>query len=277
MATDKKKLPWGKFYWSDWRSDPRLRMCSLAARGLWIDMLAIMAESDPPGYLEIDGRSIAVQVLARVIGSPEDQVEAALQELGDLGVYSTDRRGTLYSRRMINDSKKRDKARQNGRKGGNPTLCNKKGISTSDNQEVNPGLKLRGQRLEARDKKDHDAGARQIKKAIMDEWQDRMTERALVGFTGSLGEVDQWLADGCTVHDILPTIRAVIGNRPDGDLPATLQYFGKPIREARKVRLDALYRPLADRDQTSGYVPLRDRPVSVLYPDLTKSSVGSST
>lgn len=37
--------PWLKFYPTDWRSDPALKMCSLAARGLWIEMIALMHEA----------------------------------------------------------------------------------------------------------------------------------------------------------------------------------------------------------------------------------------
>ena len=27
-------LPWGKFFWKDWLTDPALSVCSLAAQGL---------------------------------------------------------------------------------------------------------------------------------------------------------------------------------------------------------------------------------------------------
>ena len=47
--------PWLKFYPADWRADPRLRMCSLAARGLWIELMSYMHEGEPYGHLTIDG------------------------------------------------------------------------------------------------------------------------------------------------------------------------------------------------------------------------------
>ena len=40
----KAARPWMKWYPADWRSDPGLRMCSFAARGLWADLLALMHE-----------------------------------------------------------------------------------------------------------------------------------------------------------------------------------------------------------------------------------------
>ena len=39
--------PWIKFYPRDWRGDQALRVVSLAARGLWIEMLSIMHEGQP--------------------------------------------------------------------------------------------------------------------------------------------------------------------------------------------------------------------------------------
>lgn len=135
----------------------------------------------------------------------------------------------------------------------------------------------RSQKPEARSYiDDQDARVREeiqaIKKSIMDEWQGKLgTERALIGWSGSLGIVDQWYADNCSVEDILPTIRAVMRNRGDQDPPVTLHYFTKPITEARekpgggryirlKDRKGPKYVRLKDRPVADTYVPLRDRP-----------------
>ena len=59
-------LPWGKFFWKDWLTDPRLSICSLAAQGLWMRLLCIMSMSEPPGHLFLPpsraGESEAKQV-----------------------------------------------------------------------------------------------------------------------------------------------------------------------------------------------------------------------
>jgi len=47
--------PWMKFYPADWRSDPMLRLCSLAARGLWAEMICLMHEAEPYGSLLVNG------------------------------------------------------------------------------------------------------------------------------------------------------------------------------------------------------------------------------
>lgn len=128
------KNPWLKFYPLDWRGDPKLRMCSMASRGLWVELLALMHEATPYGHLLISGKSPTDTQIAVLAGAPLDQVTALLGELESQGVFSRTRDGVIYSRRMIRDEKKSAMARKNGGKGGNPSLSNDKGKSP----EVNP-------------------------------------------------------------------------------------------------------------------------------------------
>jgi replicative DNA helicase len=60
--------PWLKFYPRDWRGDQALRAVSIAARGLWIEMLCVMHEASPYGHLILGGRAVSNDVLARVAG-----------------------------------------------------------------------------------------------------------------------------------------------------------------------------------------------------------------
>lgn len=133
--------PWLKWYWSDWRSDPCLRMCSLAARGLWAEMLAVMQEAVPYGHLLIAGRSPSSAQLAALAGAPTEQIPDLLAELESSGVFSRTKEGVVYSRRMVRDERKAREARKNGLKGGNPTLRNQSEISASDNPPDKGGLK----------------------------------------------------------------------------------------------------------------------------------------
>jgi hypothetical protein len=115
-------LPFGKFFWSDYASDPALKVCGFAAQGLWMRMLCIAAEHSPVGYVAINGRCLDPQAIARVCGGSLDEVSELLSELESNGVFSRDRRGWIYSRRMLRDAKKARNARENGKKGGNPKL-----------------------------------------------------------------------------------------------------------------------------------------------------------
>lgn len=117
------KLPAFMFYTGDWMKDPALRSCSLAARGLWMDLLCLMHESDRRGYLQhTTGKPVSHEQAARMTGCSPDQVSQLLQELEDSGVYSRTKNGTIYSRRMVADEKKRAACSEAGKKGGNPTL-----------------------------------------------------------------------------------------------------------------------------------------------------------
>lgn len=125
--------PWMKFYPADWRADPALRMCSLAARGLWMEMLAIMHEATPRGDLLVNGRPVTPAQLASLSGCPVVEIDEALSELGNAGVFSVRRNGVIYSRRMERDEIKSRKNRANGKMGGNPSLGKQREKTGSDN------------------------------------------------------------------------------------------------------------------------------------------------
>ncbi|WP_395326916.1 hypothetical protein WBP06_09380 [Novosphingobium sp. BL-8H] len=152
--------PWMKFYPQDWRADEKLRMCSLAARGLWVEMLALMHRSERYGQLLIGGRVPTDAQLAVQVGSSPSEVTALLAELDGAGVFSRAASGAIYSRRMTRDHKKAESARKNGKKGGNPALSSsdgkQKGNSGWDNQPDNPSDKGgdKPQKPEARDQKE---------------------------------------------------------------------------------------------------------------------------
>ena len=114
--------PWMKWYPTDWRSDPQLRMCSLAARGLWIELIGYMHEAETYGHLLIGGQAPTPKQIAALVGINPKTVSAALSELVLHGVCSMSNSGIMYSRRMVRDFEKACKDRENGKKGGRPGL-----------------------------------------------------------------------------------------------------------------------------------------------------------
>lgn len=125
--------PWLKFFTSDWRADPRLRMCSPAARGMWIEMICLMHEAMPYGHLLIHGQSPNEAQLASLTGIQIAEVPDLVAELERAGVFSRTREGVIYSRKLVRMASRSAKARKNGKKGGNPSLGNK----TENQQSVN--------------------------------------------------------------------------------------------------------------------------------------------
>jgi len=120
------KRPSFQFYPADWRKDPALSACSMAARGMWIELMCIAHESDNYGYLSINGKPMVAAQIARMVGEPLGRVVKLLGELDEAGVFSRDDKGCIYSRRMVKDEKIRNVRADAGRLGGNPNLLKQK-------------------------------------------------------------------------------------------------------------------------------------------------------
>jgi len=120
------KRPAFQFYPSDWRKDPALSACSMAARGLWIELMCIAHEADNYGHLEINGKAMTVPQLARMVGESPAVVSKLVNELDGAGVFSRTPEGVIYSRRMVIDERIRNVRAEAGRLGGNPNLVKQK-------------------------------------------------------------------------------------------------------------------------------------------------------
>jgi hypothetical protein len=138
------KRPSFQFYPGDWLHDVGLRACSLAARGLWVDMLCYMHQGDPYGYLTLptpkDGgkdtpkdvlHPILPPVLARMVGAPEQEIETLLAELEAVGVFSRTPEGIIISRRMVRD----ENVRQTRAAGGSESQNNPNVPKRKDGQK----------------------------------------------------------------------------------------------------------------------------------------------
>lgn len=128
------KRPAFQFYPSDWRNDAGLRLCSIAARGLWIEMMCLMHDATPYGHLTVMGRAIAPEALARLAGESVAAVKRWLVEMEQNDVFSRTDEGVIFSRRMVRDEEIREaraaggpagavhghKGASHGSKGGRP-------------------------------------------------------------------------------------------------------------------------------------------------------------
>ena len=116
------KRPAFQFYPSDWRKDSGLRLCSLAARGLWVELMCIAHECEEYGKLKQNGRGFSHKTLAKLVGLSPQTTLKLLKELEENGVFSRDEDGAIYSRRMVRDEELRKIRAEAGSKGGNPIL-----------------------------------------------------------------------------------------------------------------------------------------------------------
>lgn len=130
-----------RFFWPDWMSDPGIRASCHAARGLWMDMLCLMAMNEPPGYLQMAGAPMTVAQLAGITGGLTPALtQALLDELEKNAVFSRNGRGCIYSRRMVREAKLAAVSRKNGKMGGNPKLGKQKVNGNQDNPSPTGGL-----------------------------------------------------------------------------------------------------------------------------------------
>lgn len=145
--------------WRAWRSDPCVKACSLAAQGLWINLLSLMAESPRIGFLILPGNGDEgapitgkapgdISKVARQLGRMHGEIPPLLQELENNQVFSRDEAGVIYSRRMVRDEQRREMFRNFGKTGGNPAL---RSHATGAVGGVNPTLNPRTKTLNPRD------------------------------------------------------------------------------------------------------------------------------
>jgi hypothetical protein len=159
--------PWMKFYPSDWRSDPMLRLCSLAARGLWIELMCLMHEAEPYGSMLVNGKRINKTQMAALVGIPEKECSALMLELEGAGVFSRDEDGTIFSRRMRRDHKKAEDGRVSiakrwGEKDGNSKTADEPNRSPNRSDNVSSADAPNTQKPEARSQIPEKEGTREV-------------------------------------------------------------------------------------------------------------------
>lgn len=138
------KRPSFQWYPNDWLSASDVRACSIAARGLWIDMICLMHQGIPYGHLTLNGKVVLQGILAKISGISEDEVKVLLGELETLGVFSRTEEGVIFCRRMVEDERLREVRASGGYKAlNNPNVPkpNLQGIpSTSTNKDNHQGI-----------------------------------------------------------------------------------------------------------------------------------------
>jgi hypothetical protein len=194
-----RKLPWMKFYPADWRAEPALRMCSLAARGLWMEMLSIMHEADPRGSLLINGNTIGGKQLASLCGATVRETNALLMELEAAGVFSRDEDGIIFSRRMKRDDQKAERDRTNGKAGGNPRL--NAGVNLPDKAQ---SPETRSQNPEFRLQKE--PKERKRASALAAPWAEADRERFWAAFPNKIGKADAMKAFDKASNKVTPEV-----------------------------------------------------------------------
>jgi hypothetical protein len=135
------KLPAFLFYPGDWKKDPQLRKCSLAARGAWIELLLAMHENGRTGIV-----SGTVEELAQICGCNARAMRRALDELkrlktADVRFCKADVR--VVNRRMEREHKRREANKlyvQRSRKKGHVSISSDSSSSSSSSSSSKEDL-----------------------------------------------------------------------------------------------------------------------------------------
>ena len=253
--------PWSKFYWRDWRSDQQLRNCGLAARGLWIELLALMHAANPAGYLLVNGQPPTDQQLALQVGASVADIRRLKAELVAAGVPDIVD-NVWISRRMVRDTRRRAVNRENGSAGGNPKLKDK----ATDNQTGYPARITKPDKPsdkshdardpEARSQKPErdnpeasqprDAAPREESRKLAQVAVDVASElKAICGTDENrhpswavISPIVGWLQAGADPDlDVYPAARAVMARRNGKGAPSSPGYLTQPVLDAMRSRL----------------------------------------
>jgi hypothetical protein len=100
-----------KFWPQDWQRDPALRCCSLAARGLWLELMCLAHDAEPYGHILIAGRQPSISDIAAIAGTTPGEAKALLTELKNAAVFSRTEGGIIFSRRMVKDAAASEKGK----------------------------------------------------------------------------------------------------------------------------------------------------------------------
>jgi hypothetical protein len=94
-----------------------LQTCSIAARGLWVEMLCIAHECEPYGHLTVNGKPMNAAQIGRHTGLTERECAKLIAELEAAGVLSRTEEGAIFSRRMVRDEDIRNRRAEGGKAG----------------------------------------------------------------------------------------------------------------------------------------------------------------
>lgn len=243
MKPQRKDNPSSIFYWKDYENDESLRISSLAAQGIWMRLLCIAAKADPYGYILVNGFPLEATGAARLAGVTEGEAQSLLQELERNGVFSRDRKGRMFSRRMVRDAAVRAKAQKNGAKGGNPQLGASSGKQTAKHQSVNPPVNhpLKPPYPLPHSPEEYGGGGvREGEKTVREMILETIGVDPVSGLTGrggkmlgtqaDMAEVARWLdLPGITVPIILAEVRRTMAGKRDGP-PSSFRFFSPAMQ-----------------------------------------------
>jgi hypothetical protein len=227
-------IVWSKWFWSDWLADHLLRRCSPAARGLWMDLMALSMQCEPLGYLADGDKAMSASEIARNCSMRKEQVVRLMAELERHGVCSRDERGRLYSRRIVREIGASLRNKSNGICGGNPQL-------SAENRKKPDNPQKPESKSQEPEASSSSAAASASPVAPLVRAAEAMNVSIDAFYRNQAWLVfgdtfETWVQDGCDAErDIWPVVAALTAKL--GRVPSSPAYFAEAVRDARDRRL----------------------------------------
>lgn len=133
-----QKQPAFQFYPGDWLKDPALSLCSIEARGCYIDLLCVLHEMEFRGVFRIKNEAISIEKISKFSRGAKPKHVKELIALGVLKIAK--RSGCVFSARLVRDgvytkrlSRKRSKSGSNGnaKRWQSESQTNRKGVANA--------------------------------------------------------------------------------------------------------------------------------------------------
>jgi hypothetical protein len=155
-----RPLPWMKFSPDRWQRDEALRMCSAAARGVWMELICIMHRAEPYGHLLVRGKQPTDRQLSVIAGVTILELSTSLAELEANEVFDRNDDGVIVCRGMVRDKEVHEEMSRRGIKGQRIKQQNEKGktgsLSTGSSTRSSRGLST-GSSLESENREREDS------------------------------------------------------------------------------------------------------------------------
>jgi hypothetical protein len=111
------KKPAFQFYPGDWRKDQNLSRASLAAKGAMIEIMCLAFECDKRGVLATGGTPWTIDEIAYAMGGDKNDNVIAIEELLTKKILRKNKKGAIFSARMVRDEETLEKRKKGGELG----------------------------------------------------------------------------------------------------------------------------------------------------------------
>ena len=111
------RYKWFKLDAETWLSDPKLRMVSATAKGIWIDLICMCHLSEKYGFLIINDSKMNQKQIKNALKLNQNEMKH-FNKLVEFGIIRQDEEGFFYCHKLLKDKDYSEQQAEHGRKRG---------------------------------------------------------------------------------------------------------------------------------------------------------------